>query len=118
MAGCCCFIFAIRQNNILLLIYADKLVYITEPAPSSLVLLYCYSDTDLVSQKPSSFFKSTLLNLTARPVLILSQIMPIHFTSVIGKPITSQIKRELPSSNPGYDYGIYPCKLFLQYRED
>ena len=66
----------------------------------------------------------TLPNLTARPVPILRQnVMPVLLTSVINSTPwktnnTSIIKREPPLSNPGYDYGIYPCKLFLLYREN
>ena len=87
----------------------------------TLILTLCLRSSLLQSQTANLV---TLPNLTARPVPILRQnVMPILLTSVITSTPrktnnTSIIKGEPPSSNPGYDYGIYPYKLFLLCREN
>ena len=87
----------------------------------TLILTLCFRSSLLQSQTANL---ATLPSLTARPVPILSlNVTPILLASVITSTPqktnnTSIIKKEAPSSTPGYDYGIYTCKFFLLYREN
>ena len=87
----------------------------------TLILTLCLRSSPLLPSQTTCL--ATLPSLSARPVPILClNIMPILLTSVITSTPrkttnASQIKREHPPLNPGYNYGTYPCKLFLLYRE-
>ena len=106
-----------------MLIYLQSLLLLCRVAVLlTLILTLCRRSSPLLQSQTANLV--TLPSLIARPVPILRQnVMPILLTSVITSTSqktnnTSIIKREPPSSNPGYDYGTYPCKLFLLYREN
>ena len=128
---CCGLLSTECQPNIweLLFIYDDMLIYLQSllllchvAVLLTLRLTLCLRSSPLLQSQTANLV--TLPSLTARPVPILRQnVMPILLTNVITSTPrktndTSIIKREPSSSNPGYDNGIYPCKLFLLYREN
>ena len=106
-----------------MLIYLQSLLLFYRVAVLlTLILTLCLRSSPLLQSQTANLV--TLLSLTARPVPILRQnVMTILLTSVITSTPrktnnTSIIRRKPLSSNPGYDYGIYHCKLFLLHREN
>ena len=110
-------------------LYMMICLYIYRAASSLSCCCTVNSNTDLVSQKQSSSSKSNCQSSNPceskcqTSIYSETNFMPIFLTNVITSTPwktnnNSIIKRESPSSNPGYDYGIYPCKLFLLCREN
>ena len=106
-----------------MLIYLQSLLHLCHVAVLlTLILTLCLRSSPLLQSQTANL--ETLPSLTARPVPIMNQnVMPLLLTSVISSTPqktnnTSIIKTEPPLLNPGFNYGIFPCKLFLLYSDD